>query len=363
MDPMSPIDSFATALKRREIVGSFSVAYRTAELMRGALSGRFGSVQAALEFVRTAGKKLSAAQPLEVAAGNIVRRTLLIIREELATFQAGGGVDLPPETIKIPKAVPVQTSMLKYLMDETDEGARLDFSKPFGPVKNAILDAINELLEEIERTHDLIANQALEYIHSNEVIMTYGVSKTVERFLKAAAKKRRTFEVIVAETAPYYRGHDVALKLSSEDKERGDVAISTTLIPDSNIFAMMARVNKVIVGTHAVMANGGLIMPSGGHLLATAARQHSVPFVVLTGLFKLCPLYPHDQDQFNDLANPTHILDFSEDIAESVDVLNPLYDYVPPELVSQFITNTGGHNASYVYRLLQELYHPSDSQL
>ena len=34
-----------------------------------------------------------------------------------------------------------------------------------------------------------------------------------------------------------------------------EAGISTTLIADSAIFAMMARVNKVIVGAHAVLAN------------------------------------------------------------------------------------------------------------
>ena len=41
-----------------------------------------------------------------------------------------------------------------------------------------------------------------------------------------------------------------------------------TLIADAAVFAMMARVNKVIVGAHAVMANGGLIATAGCHLLA-----------------------------------------------------------------------------------------------
>ena len=49
-----------------------------------------------------------------------------------------------------------------------------------------------------------IAAQALDHIHSNEVIMTAGYSKTVEAFLKAAARKRK-FEVIVTESAPSYQ--------------------------------------------------------------------------------------------------------------------------------------------------------------
>lgn len=45
--------------------------------------------------------------------------------------------------------------------------------------------------------------QALEHIHSNEVIMTVGRSRTVEAFLKDAARKKRKFHVIVAECAPF----------------------------------------------------------------------------------------------------------------------------------------------------------------
>lgn len=44
---------------------------------------------------------------------------------------------------------------------------------------------------------------------------------------------------------------------------------------------------KVIVGAHAVMANGGVLAPVGLHMVALAARRHAVPFVVLTGLHKV----------------------------------------------------------------------------
>jgi translation initiation factor eIF-2B subunit beta len=60
------------------------------------------------------------------------------------------------------------------------------------------------------------------------------------------------------------------------------------------------------------MANGGLIAPSGIHLVALAAKLHSVSLVVCTGLYKLCPLYPHDQDTFNDLRSPSAILKFED---------------------------------------------------
>jgi translation initiation factor 2B subunit (eIF-2B alpha/beta/delta family) len=42
-------------------------------------------------------------------------------------------------------------------------------------------------------------------------------------------------------------------------------------------------------------------------------------------------------------------------------VVNPSYDYVPPELISLFVTDQGhGFMPSYVYRQLTEFYHRQD---
>ena len=46
-----------------------------------------------------------------------------------------------------------------------------------------------------------------------------------------------------------------------------------------------------------------------------------------------------------------------------VEVASPEFDYVPPELVSLFVTNQGGHQPSYIYRLLTEFYSPADTNL
>lgn len=53
--------------------------------------------------------------------------------------------------------------------------------------------------------------------------------------------------------------------------------IQTTVIPDSAVFAMMSRINKVIIGTHTVMADGGLKAACGVHTIALAAKHYSVP--------------------------------------------------------------------------------------
>lgn len=63
------------------------------------------------------------------------------------------------------------------------------------------MTSITELLEELSTSADNIAQQAMEHIHTNEIVMTLGYSSTVAAFLKRAAEER-SFSVIVAEGAP-----------------------------------------------------------------------------------------------------------------------------------------------------------------
>ena len=175
--------------------------------------------------------------------------------------------------------------------------------------------------------------------------------------------------MIVVENAPLYQGQQLALTLAKEN-------IQTTVINDSAVFAMMSRVNKVIIETHSVMANGGSVhllvirrsvsnrcsfciqlicslhilavtlnqtkstrlkAQAGSNALALAAHYHSVPLIVCSAMYQLSPQYLCSYDGFNKFSNPQEILDFVSD--SKVEIANPAYDYVPPELVTLFITN------------------------
>ena len=167
-----------------------------------------------------------------------------------------------------------------------------------------------------------------------------------------SAAHYRNFTIIVAETSPSYvapnkdpvtkltyllsscTGHEMAQSLSS-------AGISTFLVPDSSIYAIMSRVNKVILGTHAILANGGMIAITGSLMVANAAKEHSTPVVVCAGQFKLTPLWNlHHQYSALDYADPSPVLEYNEgDLVERVDAFNPYYDYVNPELLNAYITN------------------------
>ncbi|KAF9688770.1 hypothetical protein SADUNF_Sadunf01G0022700 [Salix dunnii] len=386
-DVQALVNDFLIKLKKRKIEGSQATARQTAELLRSVISQQripyTNQAGALIDAVRAVGEQLIAANPVELAVGNIVRRVLHIIREEnlsLATAAIAGlnlsaasdGDDdddserdehpvLSAAAVAAAARSTLRPPSLQTLLEDIPESAAIprtpssggdsegksksaDKSSRTRRLKHDVIEAVNELIQDITTCHEQIAEQAIEHIHQNEVILTLGSSKTVLEFLYAAKEKRRSFRVFVAEGAPRYQGHLLAKELVA----RG---LQTTLITDSAVFAIISRVNMVIVGAHAVMANGGVIAPVGLNMVALAAQKHAVPFVVLAGSHKLCPLYPHNPEVLlNELRSPSELLDFGE-FSDCLDfgsgngspllhVVNPAFDYVPPKLVSLFITDT-----------------------
>ncbi|KAL3278564.1 hypothetical protein HHI36_016110 [Cryptolaemus montrouzieri] len=263
-----------------------------------------------------------------------MRRILKIIREEYEVVSKRRGDD----------------QSLHQLVTANPDDV-LDYSEKLLNLRTDLLDQLTEYETELETSIENIANQASEHIHTNEIILTV-------EFLKCAAKKR-TFQVIVVESSQVYYGHLMAANLAKSN-------IETSVIPDAAVFAMMSRVNKVIIGTNTVLANGGLRALSGVHAVALAAKHYSVPVVVLAHMYKLTPIHVayHEQVNFNECASPANILPYSTGaLLNKVKVYNPIFDYVPPELVTLLISHQGGNSPSYVYRMLSELYHPEDYEI
>lgn len=229
------------------------------------------------------------------------------------------------------------------------------FSKTFPGMRQAVLEAIKELMHELETVYDSINKEAQEHVHAGECILAYGHATAVEIFLKAAARKRK-FQVVIAEAAPGLEGHKLALSLSKVPN------ISVTLIPDSGIYAIMSRINKVILSPHAVMADGGALCSSGLLMVATAAKEFSVPVVGITGAFTLAPLFAHNQTAaLGELLSPASVIPYNSPAHfENVEVAVPAFDVLPPDLLALYVTNVGSHQPSYMYRLLGEFYHPQD---
>ncbi|KAG1654754.1 hypothetical protein FOA52_003668 [Chlamydomonas sp. UWO 241] len=439
---MDAVGDFCLQLQRRQVEGAMDCARRTAEVLRQLLTTQKHPDAASLiDDLRAVGLKMQRSNPVELSIGNMVRRVLHLVREEAreevvedAGEAAGShhGQESSPSpsssavanraapfaqlasfrTVSLSNLLDVGladlTDMLKQQAHDSANHDQMSMVSEGTEVwgggkqrkgkaaqwkrKPQIIESINELIDELDNIQQSITIQGVEHIHAKEVILTIGMSLTTLQFLKEASKKR-DFQVVVAEGAPTFAGHSMARKLS-------DAGIQTTLIPDSAVFAMMARANKVLVGAHAVLANGGVVAPVGVSLVSLAAKKHAVPLVVLVGLHKLSPLFPTDPDlTYNDFRSPAAVADFdvmgeafssgergapaggalfysgpppapgrslpdgAKQLSPTVHVPSPAYDYVPPHLISLFVTDLGGHTPSYVYRLLAEFYDRDDYML
>ena len=220
-------------------------------------------------------------------------------------------------------------------------------------LRGEIISGIEEIIDEVKQVDEQIAAYAQEHIHSNEVILTHSSSLSVQKFLLKAADKRK-FTVIIAESYPNdHEGTHAALTakvshaLDGEDmntetflKPLSAAGITVILMTDASIFAIMSRVNKVILATHAVIANGGLIAAAGARIIAKAAKVHRTPVIVISGVYKLSPEYPFEFESLIEYGDPGAIIPYGDGaLVDNLEIDNPVYDYVPPELVDLYITN------------------------
>uniref|UniRef100_A0A7S0CFJ0 Translation initiation factor eIF2B subunit beta n=1 Tax=Proboscia inermis TaxID=420281 RepID=A0A7S0CFJ0_9STRA len=417
-DPNSSLkgDIFGSGRNRRY------VTFRTVELLRTIVGEtRWNTGGQLMMLLRGLGKELHGAGGMrEPAIGNVVRRIMCCVREEVhscatasaSTLASTGGHlkdnmermslddskdqsgdhvkrgSLSATTLQLQRTLslssmlwanphqvdPPKRNELRRIRSESvssidrqqsEHSASAPGDINFPPVfyeynaqlRSAVMEAIQEVMSELEDLHKNINEQSTSHIHADEIILVYARSKTVELFLKAAAAKKRQFQVIVCEGAPHFGGHAMAKSLAAS-------GITTTVINDSATFALMARVNKVILPAHAVLADGGLIAPSGSHMVALSARSQSVPVIAVSGMFKLCPFFPHD-NTLNDFVSPGSVMDYTSinsggSALENVEFINPVHDYIPPQLIDLYVTNIGAFQPSYIYRLLAEYYNSDD---
>lgn len=257
-----------------------------------------------------------------------------------------------------------------------------------------VIEGIQEVIDELNQVDDQIAGYALDHVHAGEVVLTHTPSLTVQKFLLKAAAKRK-FTVVFAETTPRSRQatHMTATPNVGRDDDYGNseqflksltmASITVLLVPFSAVFALMSKVNKVIMDTHVVLADGGLVAAVGARVIAKAASMHHTPVVVLSGVFKLSPIHPYDTRALIEFGDPRDFIGHAAgNLNQGIDVENPLFDYVPAELLDLYITNLyaflplsfdqeldtdasvrGGHAPSFLYRIVADHYRSEDTHL
>ncbi|GEQ69526.1 hypothetical protein JCM33374_g3198 [Metschnikowia sp. JCM 33374] len=355
------VDPLVLELKRKQLGDAKDTALRVAHvLMRVISAARWSDPHDLISLIRAVGVDLQHASPREFIPGNIVRRVLALVRDEIETADPSGT-----------DTTPMISSMFSLLStthptQDSDSSGKSNLpvrklsKKQSSDMRSIVIQGIRDLIDEISNVKEELENMAADLIHENELLLTATpTSDTVLQFL-IKARAKRNFTVLVTESYP--NATDAAHKFV---KTLADNKIQAVLIPDTTVFAVMPRVGKVILGASTVFANGGCMSNSGVANVVECAKEHKTPVFGVAGLYKLSPLYPFNREDLIEVGNSGKVLSYGNSkLMENVDVVtNPLGDYVPPEHIDIYITNVGGFAPSFIYRIVLDNYKPEDTSL
>ncbi|KRZ27828.1 Translation initiation factor eIF-2B subunit beta [Trichinella pseudospiralis] len=341
--PISATHHFINEIRMKKVVGSYRIAHATVTFVRRLIATRkWNNVDGLIAMLQAECRLLSECLPNQLIVPNMIKRILKMIRDEVLR---------QPNTVE--REQHLNESLQKLWIGDTGD-QELATSREW---KTSIVENVGELLAELETCGDNIAAQAEQHVRAGDTVVTIGWSKTVEAFLRAAACRQR-FRLLVVECAPRNTGR-LLVEAMKNCKN-----IHCRLIADAAAFSTMPQASKVIIGTEQVLANGSLRAIAGTYSLCLSAHHFRVPVIVCSPFYKLTPLFlsEDDQERFNELRSPMELVPFSNAITIGrLQIYNPAYDLVPPDLITLLITNVSGNAPSYIYRLINELYHAKDT--
>ncbi|XP_001502328.3 translation initiation factor eIF2B subunit delta isoform X2 [Equus caballus] len=238
---------------------------------------------------------------------------------------------------------PLSASMYNAIKFLNKEITSVSGSEREEEAKSQLRAAIDRYVQEkIVLASQAISRFAYKKISNGDVILVYGCSSLVSRILQEAWTKGRRFRVVVVDSRPRLEGRHTLRSLV-----RAGVPASYLLIPAASY--VLPEVSKVLLGAHALLANGSVMSRVGTAQLALVARAHNVPVLVCCETYKFCERVQTDAFVSNELDDPDDLLcERGERVAlanwqnhSSLRLLNLVYDVTPPELVDLVITELG----------------------
>ncbi|XP_025088992.1 translation initiation factor eIF-2B subunit delta-like isoform X3 [Pomacea canaliculata] len=207
--------------------------------------------------------------------------------------------------------------------------------------KERLISQIDEYVRKIDLASSAIVNCSKSKLTDGDVVIVYGCSSLIYRIL-CSARKSVNFRVIVVDGRPRCEGKKMIQHMVKEG-----IKCSYTTI--SNVNYVMQEATKVLLGAHALMANGCVKSRSGTSLVIMEANANNVPVLVCCETYKFCEKSQADAFVFNELGDPDSLVKVGNRksvLAQCQDntnlfLVNLAYDVTPPELVSVVITELG----------------------
>lgn len=260
-------------------------------------------------------------------------------------FGRGFEESLAPSIAYLQKCRPFSVSMTNALKYINMYVRQLDAKDSESKQKEFLLEAIDTYIrDQIEKAEEAICISVQDKIYDGDVLLTYGCSSLIQRILEEAHRRSKRFRVVIVDARPRNREHDMLHQLVAQ-------GVDCTVVLINAISYVIPEVTKVLLGAHALLANGCVMSRVGTAQIALVAKSYNVPVLVCCETHKFSERVQTDAFVYNELGNPNELILDSGTREnrlhnpltdwESVSHLTPLnmhYDVTPPELVTAVVT-------------------------
>lgn len=238
--------------------------------------------------------------------------------------------DCRPLSISIENAVKHLKRRISQISSQTSDDK----------AKKELVEEIDRYIEEhITLAGEGIAVNALAKINDGDVVLTFSHSSVINNVLITAHRDHhKNFKVVIVDSRPKLEGKKALVSLVKH-------GLNCSYVMMNALSYTMQKVTKVLLGAHAILANGYVLSRLGSSQVALVAKAYNVPVLVCCETHKFSERVQTDSFVSNELGNPDDLasacLATWRDVP-SLTLLNLVYDLTPPDLISAVVTEIGG---------------------
>ncbi|XP_015039981.1 translation initiation factor eIF-2B subunit delta isoform X2 [Drosophila pseudoobscura] len=236
------------------------------------------------------------------------------------------------------KCRPLAVSVSNAYKQFRNQVTQLPADVPEAELKELLVHFIDTYMEnQIGKAAQAISSSLQEKITDGDVLLTFGCSSLIQFICEEAKRRQVAFRVIVVDSRPTCEGQEMLRRLHAH-------GIPCTYVLINAVGYVMAEATKVLLGAHALLANGYVMARTGTAQVALVANAHNVPVLVCCETHKFSERFQTDAIVYNELSDPNDLVRDDKCCLKNwtakahLTPLNLNYDITPPELVSAVVT-------------------------
>lgn len=190
------------------------------------------------------GIKMAGSARMAFPVSNTLKRIVSLIRNIIRRQQ---------------KRESINDQQLRDLVGKRNNDDQMDDEDMEEGIKGVIKSIEEEIMEDFEGAFEEISTILQKHIGPEEIILTFGYSTLALECFTMSSKYTSSIKILVVDDLNHG-----SIRMVKELTEKG---IESYRVAISSIYTIMPKVSKIIVSSHAVMADGGIIGLSGIYCL------------------------------------------------------------------------------------------------